>query len=291
MSGNYWWYITLFASAERQDVLHSLAELTGSIGAELQELPTGARLRAYYLSAKPLSCWRDRMADALREWDDIRIEDMGRVDNQQWHVANEESFPPLPVGDRLVVLAPWHRGKEPADRVALYINPGSAFGTGYHESTQIALELLEKYIEKGQEKMTVVDVGTGSGILSIAALKLGASRAVARDIDPAVMGEVSNNCRLNGIEPEAIELSIGDGLHSVRDASADLLLSNILIEPNLQVLSDARRVLAARGVALFSGMIRAERDPFCEAIARNGLVVLEERQKEDWWGVAATPAP
>ena len=144
---SYWWYITISANTGEDDTLFSLADITGSIGTELQELPTGgARLRMYYRSNEDLSFWKKSLLEAMKEWSSVCIEDFGKIENQPWNVAAEEAFPPLPVGKGLVVLAPWHRGTEPKDRMPLYINPGSAFGTGYHESTQIVLELLEEFI-------------------------------------------------------------------------------------------------------------------------------------------------
>ena len=143
----YWWYITINTSAGCEDNLLSLADISGSIGTELQEMPDGvSRLRMYYKSTEDISFWRNKLSEAMKEFPGVAIEDSGKIENQPWNVVVEEAFPPLPVGRGLVVLAPWHRGTEPADRIPLYINPGSAFGTGYHESTQIVLELLEKYM-------------------------------------------------------------------------------------------------------------------------------------------------
>ena len=196
----YWWYITINTSAGCEDNLLSLADISGSIGTELQEMPDGvSRLRMYYKSTEDVSFWRNKLSEAMKEFPGVAIEDSGKIENQPWNVVVEEAFPPLPVGRGLVVLAPWHRGTEPADRTPLYINPGSAFGTGYHESTQIVLELLEKYLRPG---MTTADIGTGSGILTIGALKLGAGFAYARDIDPAVIEEVRKNFELNDLPSE-----------------------------------------------------------------------------------------
>jgi ribosomal protein L11 methyltransferase len=180
-------------------------------------------------------------------------------------------------------MAPWHKGKEPSARTPLYIYPSSAFGTGYHESTRIALTLTERFVEKGS---VVVDIGTGSGILFIAALKLGAARAVARDIDPTAVSEALRNMELNGLPPDACDLQVGSLLDNVAETNADVLTANILLEPNLQLLSDVGRVLRPSGIAVFSGITEAERPAFLSAIPKTGTDLLAELTEKTWWGCA-----
>jgi ribosomal protein L11 methyltransferase len=180
-------------------------------------------------------------------------------------------------------MAPWHKGNEPEGRLPLYIYPGSSFGTGYHESTQIALELLEKHLSPGEE---LVDVGCGSGILSIGAIKLGASRAWARDFDPAVVQEVLENCRLNGISQEVISLEVGDLLQGF-SRKVSLLTANIVIDPLLQLLPQIPGVLLHQGRAIFSGLVVKERHVFVEALEKQGFRVVDSLEKGDWWGVIA----
>lgn len=284
---NYWWYITASADAGSDDVLFSLADISGSIGTELQELPEGgARIRMYYRNSEPLSHWKKKFTDAMGDWASVAIEDFGKIENQPWNVASEEAFPPLPVGHSLVVLAPWHKGKEPADRTALYINPGSAFGTGYHESTQIVLELMEEFLKPG---VTTADIGTGSGILTIGALKLGAAKAYARDIDPAVIDEVRKNFELNGLDLKKIDLRTGDLLKDF-GRKADLLTANILIEPLCTMVGDVPAVIDKGGLAIFSGMLEKERPIFLKALKEAGMEPVKELVKGEWWGVAAKTA-
>ena len=284
LQDGYWWYITLSASADDEDVLYSLADISGSIGTELQMLPSGgANLRAYYRSSEDLSYWKEKLLSAMGEWPSVKIEDFGKIDNQPWNVAAEEAFPPLPVGRGLVVLAPWHKGKEPADRTALYINPGSAFGTGYHESTQIVLELMEEFIRPG---VTTADIGTGSGILTIGALKMGAGKAYARDIDPTVIEEVRKNFELNGLDLKKIDLRTGDLLKDFGH-KADLLTANILIEPLCTMVGDVPSVIGKKGLAIFSGMLEKERPTFLKALEGADMEPVKELVKGEWWGVAA----
>ena len=284
---SYWWYITLSADDGQEEALFSIADISGSIGTELQEIPSGGiRLRAYYRSSEDLHYWKANILDALKEWDNVKIEDFGKIENQPWNVAAEEAFPPLSVGRSMVVLAPWHKGTEPEGLIPLYINPGSAFGTGYHESTQIVLELMEDFVKPG---MTTADIGTGSGILTICAIKLGADRSYARDIDPAVIEEVNKNFELNGLDPAKIDLATGDLLNGFRHR-VDLLTANILLEPLTTMVDQVPKVIGREGMAIFSGMLLTERDIFVEALKNAKMTIVKEHSKGDWWGVAAKAA-
>ncbi|MDR3280025.1 MAG: 50S ribosomal protein L11 methyltransferase [Synergistaceae bacterium] len=291
--GSYWWYITVLlrngggCPEENEEILYSAAELSGSIGTEVQGLPDGTRMRIYYRSDEDLSYWRGHLLDALEPWPDVRLEDMGKIENQPWSRQSEDAFPPLDVGKGIVVLAPWHKGHESSGRIPIYINPGSAFGTGYHESTQAALELFERCRENiGAVFPRVMDVGAGSGILTIAAIKMGADFVRSRDIDPSVIDEIRNNLELNGIDAGAVELDSGNLLSGV-NGPFDLLFANILLDPLLEMLPHVRDVLAPGGIAIFSGMTGKERGAFMEELSGIGLEVMDEMTKEDWWGVAA----
>jgi ribosomal protein L11 methyltransferase len=290
--GNYWWYVTVLlrngesGHEENEEILYSAAEISGSIGTEVQELPNGVRMRIYYRSDEDIALWRGRLLDALAPWPEVRVEDMGRVENQQWATRNEDAFPPLRVGRRMVVMAPWHKGKEPEDRTPIYINPGSAFGTGYHESTQIALELFERYLDGGGKAGNVIDIGAGSGILTIAALKLGAASARSRDIDPAVIEEIECNLAQNGIDTSLVTLETGDLLTGV-NGSFGVIFANLLLDPLREMLPSVRGILALDGTVIFSGMTAREKESFMAALGDTGLVMSDELTKGEWWGVAA----
>lgn len=284
---SFWWYVTLEGGAGSEDVLASLADMSGSIGSEESGVDPAVRLRAYYRSSQDLGYWVERLGEALTPWPEVRIADMGKIENKAWHTDWKEAFPPLPVGERLVVLAPWHRGSEPEGRMPLYIYPGSAFGTGYHESTQIVLVLLERMKLAGLEG---ADIGTGSGILAICAVKLGAERVLARDLDPAVLTEVSFNLGLNAIESGQVVPVEGNLLEGM-DAPVDFLTANIIIEPLLEMLPAVPGALKEGGRAVFSGLLLKERNRFLEALEACSLLPVDEISMNDWWGVAVEFRP
>ncbi|GAB1398807.1 50S ribosomal protein L11 methyltransferase [Aminivibrio sp.] len=279
---SFWWYVTLEGGAGSEDVLASLADMSGSIGSEESGVEPAVRLRAYYRSSQDLGYWVERLGEALTPWPEVKIADMGKIENKAWHTDWKEAFPPLPVGEKLVVLAPWHRGSEPEGRMPLYIYPGSAFGTGYHESTQIVLVLLERMKLAGLEG---ADIGTGSGILAICAVKLGAGRVLARDLDPAVLTEVRFNLGLNAIDAGQVVPVEGNLLEGM-DAPVDFLTANIIIEPLLEMLPAVPGALKEGGRAVFSGLLLKERTRFLEALEARGLYPVDEISMNDWWGVA-----
>lgn len=284
---DFWWYVTI-KSSESEDMLMSLANVAECIGSEVQNLPNGqTRLRAYFRNNEDISYWQDKLLDAAQNMCSIEIEDAGKIENQPWHTVVKEAFPPLPVGKNLVVLAPWHKDKIDEDgkdgkKIPLFINPGSAFGTGYHESTQIALTLLEKYIKHGAK---IADIGTGSGILSIAAIKMGASFSNAVDIDATVLEEVANNFELNCISKNKVCLKLGDLLKDFNE-TADLLMANILLNPLTTMVGSVPSVIGKTGMAIFSGMLEKEKPIFLEALENANMEVVEECVKGEWWGVA-----
>jgi ribosomal protein L11 methyltransferase len=283
---NFWWSVDLetdAADASAEETLSVLADLSGSVGAELLEEGGKKVLRAAFLSSQDIAHWLATLENLLTNFPGVSVRSHTKIENQPWSTVHLDAFPPLAVGASLVVMAPWHKGKEPPGRTPLYIYPSSAFGTGYHESTQIALTLTERFVKKGD---TVVDVGTGSGILFIAALKLGAARAVARDIDPTAVAEALRNMELNGLPPDACDLRVGDLLQNISETGAGILTANILLGPNLRLLSDVKRVLKPSGIAVFSGIAETERAAFLAAIPRAETDLVAELTEKNWWGCA-----
>lgn len=280
----FWWYITLEGQDGNEDDLSALADLSGSIGSEIKELPGRIAVKAYYRNTRDLGFWIGRVQEVINPWPGVKIVDMGRIENRQWHTAWKEAFPPLEVGRSIVVMAPWHKGKELQGRIPLYIYPGSAFGTGYHESTQVALELLEDTVKPG---MKVIDVGTGSGILAVASLKMGAAGVIATDNDPAVIPEIRENLRLNGIPDGVVDIRTGDLLRGIVE-TADLVCANIVFDPLTVMMPEIPKVLPVGGKAVFSGLTVKERERFLEILTLGGLLPSSEAEKGDWWGVAAS---
>jgi len=295
VNNNFWWSIELEAEGgEAEEILLTLADLSGSVGSELLEENKGNEkngvkiLRAAYLASQDVSHWLAAIDSLMDNFPGVRVRSHSKTENRSWHTEHLEAFPPLPVGNSLVVAAPWHKGSELqaslSSRLPVYIYPSSAFGTGYHESTQIALSLVERFIKAGD---VILDMGTGSGILFIAGLKLGAAHAVARDIDPVAVVEAKRNMEINAIPDNVCDLQAEDIFEAQIDIQADVLTSNILLAPNISLLGGIRKFLKPSGIAIFSGMTEAEKAEFLPALSEAGLSVLSELTINEWWGCAA----
>jgi ribosomal protein L11 methyltransferase len=276
---NFWWEIEL--SANNNEELLSIIDISGSIGSCFS---SEGNAIAYYVNSNPVEYWIGVIESLKPTFESVKILRSGKIEYRSWHVEWKEAFPPLDVGDKFVVLAPWHRGTESGDRIPLYIYPATAFGTGYHESTQIALNLLEKNKGKIHGKK-VADIGTGSGVLAIASLKLGALFAYARDIDPTVIDEVRNNMNENEITDNSMEILTSDLLNGFHN-DVDVITANILFGPLCSMLPDVVRVLKNEGIAIFSGLLVRERDDFILNANKAGLSLKEELSENEWWGAS-----
>jgi len=164
------------------------------------------------------------------------------------------------------------------------LDPESAFGSGEHGSTRAALTLLERHLRRGDR---VLDLGSGSGILAIAAVKLGAARAVGIENDPEASPVARRNADRNGVG-DAVEFLDGDaGDLAPLLGPADLLLSNILRTVNTALLPAIVSALRPGGLAVFSGMECAEAELFRPALATAGLSACDEVEDAGWWAIAA----
>jgi ribosomal protein L11 methyltransferase len=209
------------------------------------------------------------------------------LDVVDWTTRWRDGLGPRRFG-RLIVAPSWTDAKAGADDVVVVIDPEMAFGTGEHGSTRAALTLLERHLRPGQ---SVLDLGSGSGILSIAAIRLGASRATGIDIDADANLVAISNAERNEVAASCAFLD-GDAAHlAPLLGPVDLLLSNILRTVNVTLLPAIRDALAPGGLAVFSGMEEAEAALFRPVLMSAGFAVQDEVLDTAWWAVSARRAP
>lgn len=216
------------------------------------------------------------------------------IEDQNWMEAWKKHYRPIPIGKRLLILPAWMESPEP-ERIAIKIDPGMAFGTGTHPTTQLCLELMEKAVEgrKPNSRLQgsqVIDVGCGSGILSIAAIKLGAKAALGVDIDPESIRNSRENADTNGIGDELV-LGVGS-VAEIRGGkypwrTARLVLANILA-PVINRLFEAglAALLEPGGVLILSGILAEQAQGVIEAGEAKGMKLDEKRQMGDWVALA-----
>ena len=211
---------------------------------------------------------------------------LNNVQDGDWENSWKQYYKPMEIGERLLVIPQWEaEGTDPCGRVSLLLDPGLTFGTGGHATTRMCLTALEKAVEGGER---VLDLGCGSGILSIAALKLGASSAKAVDIDPMCLNVAYDNAALNGIGRESLEVEIGnvlsdEDLRASLGSGYDLILANIVADVILGLAPLIRGFLRPGGVFLCSGIIEGRTEEVCRGLAAAGLDIRETYSDGGWY--------
>jgi ribosomal protein L11 methyltransferase len=203
------------------------------------------------------------------------------IADQNWMTAWKEHYRPIEIGKRLLILPAWMEQKD-MTRVAVKIDPSMAFGTGTHPSTQLCLGLVEDYVQPGQN---VIDIGCGSGILSIAALKLGASHALVVDIDAESVKATLEACGYNQvIDVEAGQGSVGEILNGEFSLKkAPLVLANILAPVLIRLFDDGMAdTITPGGVIILAGILAEQGQGVRESAESKGLKFVEERRSGDW---------
>jgi len=191
-----------------------------------------------------------------------------------WGTKWQEYFRPQIITPRIAVRPFWEKNQNTA--VEIVIKPGMAFGTGTHATTRMALRLLEKYLKPG---MSMLDAGCGSGILTIAALKMGAGRVAAWDIDQDVAENFVENLQLNGLAGKA-SVNIGD-VTQLSDYNYDLIASNIERQPNLRLLEALERH-NSHSLVIFTGLLIQESEIFTSEVLNYGREVLDQDKEDEW---------
>ena len=215
------------------------------------------------------------------------------IEEDNWSEQWRSAFPPQKIGKRLVIAPTWDDIVPEPSEVLIRLDPGMAFGTGQHPTTQLALELLEISIKRTD---AVADIGTGSGILAIAAAKLGAKRVDAVDLDATTIPIARSNIQLNKVE-SVIRLHQGDGLNVLERQKYPLIVANILTKALLPMIPICPNYLEPAGRLILSGILAQEASQIEAQLETNGFRVLETRQLkeshasmqsgENWTGILA----
>jgi ribosomal protein L11 methyltransferase len=273
-----WWAIDVRTPPEGRDKLG--AWLVAKTGQAVEERDDGTLVTfaADERAADELIAEIERSADGFAPETSRR-----RIEPVDWSTRWRDGLGFRSIG-RLTVAPSWAVDPVGSAGPIVVLDPEMAFGSGEHGSTRVALALLERLVQCGD---FVLDLGSGSGILALAAVKLGAARAIGIENDPDANVVAARNASRNGVD-DAVDFLDGDaGDLAPLLGPADLVLSNIARSANTSLLPAIAKALRPEGTAIFSGMAVAEAQLFLPALDSAGFTILQERTDTGWWGVAA----
>jgi ribosomal protein L11 methyltransferase len=277
-----WLEIRISGSAEALEGVANLAFELGALGTE--EIPEGLRIFFAPIAGRPDPLGEiGKYAASLRDLG-FAVSDVSSraVPEEDWGLAWKDHFKPIRVGRRFVIKPPWETWAAEAGDVVIDISPKMAFGTGSHETTRLCLELLESLDVSG---LKALDVGTGSGILAVAAARLGAVRVDAVDVEEESVENTGENALLNGVA-DRIRVQRGS-IEVVRGESYDLVLANIDRRTLAPMLPDLARLVRTGGTLILSGILTSEAEALSGSLGRPPFRLLHSRTLGEWSAFSA----
>ena len=284
----HWLELAVEADSETVDPIADVFQRYGGRGVVIeQEGPVGGGgrvlVKTYLPEDDSLSHKRSQIDVAIRLLALIcplgRLQER-RLSEEDWARAWRRHFKVLHIGRRLVICPTWLRYSPRPDEVIVRLDPGMAFGTGLHPTTQMCLELLERLVQPG---MKLLDLGAGSGILAIAAVKLGAGDVRALDVDPVAARVARENVRINGVE-EKVEVREGtlSGTENLPPHCYDLVVANITSKAISDLAPAMIHLLRPRGQVIASGILDQQVEDLEESFSKSGARIREVVGVDDW---------
>jgi ribosomal protein L11 methyltransferase len=272
-----WWAIGVRTPADRRDMLG--AWLVARTGQAVEERADGT-----LVAFAPDEHAADLLIEELGRNADAPLETHRHpLESEDWSIRWREGLGPRRL-EQLTIVPSWLPEAIDPDPLTVVLDPETAFGSGEHGSTRAALTLMSRLLKRGDR---VLDLGSGSGILSIAAIKLGAASAIGIEFDAEANEVAYRNAARNGVADRVEFLEGNAALLASLAGPADLLLSNILRTANTALLPVIAASLRSGGIAIFSGMEQGEAEEFRRSLGSAGFRVVQETIDAGWWGVAA----
>ncbi|MEO1377036.1 MAG: 50S ribosomal protein L11 methyltransferase [Cyanobacteria bacterium J06635_10] len=294
-----WWELQILCSGEIEDSVFWRLEKFGCRGTASQKKGNAILVQAYLpesqahlLDLAALSLWLRQ--DALCLETSLPSLQWKLIDEEDWASSWKQHWEPQEIGDRFLINPSWIAAPENGDRIILQLDPGSAFGTGAHATTQLCLESLEmrfsdipeSFVSSAEKKEDVViaDIGCGSGILSIGALLLGAQKAYAVDVDSFAVSSTAENREINGIAPERLTVAQGsvEAMQQLLTEPVDGIVCNILADIIMQILPDMSAIVKPTTWGIFSGILLEQSNAVTHVLEENGWVVATLWKRKEW---------
>ncbi len=296
---NTWWELNILSEPDLEDTIFWRLEKFGCRGTAVEIKSNVSFVKAYLPSFKTqlldlaaLTLWlrQDAMCVGLPS----PIVSWGLIDEEDWSSSWKQHWQPEEIGDRFLINPAWLPLPESLDRLVIRLDPGVAFGTGNHATTQLCLESLEMRFgevpqsfldspEKG-EALIIADIGCGSGILGVGAILLGAGKVYAVDNDPLAVRSTFSNRALNDIRPESlipIEGSV-DMIQKTINQPVDGIVCNILADVIIELLPEMTAITKPTTWGIFSGILLEQSKAVADALEQNGWIVATLWKKKEW---------
>ena len=296
---NTWWELNILSEPDLDDTIFWRLEKFGCRGTAVEIKGNVSFVKAYLPSFKTqlldlaaLTLWlrQDAMCVGLP----LPILSWGLIDEEDWSSSWKQHWQPEEIGDRFLINPAWLPLPESLDRLVIRLDPGVAFGTGNHATTQLCLEALEmRFAEVPQsfldspkkgEPLIIADIGCGSGILGVGAILLGAGKVYAVDNDPVAVRSTFGNRALNDIRPESlipIEGSV-DMIRKTINQPVDGIVCNILADVIIELLPEMTAITKPTTWGIFSGILLEQSKAVADALEQNGWIVATLWKKKEW---------
>ncbi|WP_414566728.1 MULTISPECIES: 50S ribosomal protein L11 methyltransferase [unclassified Anabaena] len=296
---NTWWELQILCEPALEDSVFWRLEDFGSRGTAMETKGNSCVVKAYLpsfqaqlLDLAALSLWLRQ--DALCIGSSVPTLHWGLIDEEDWSTSWKQHWQPEEIGDRFLINPAWLPLPESLERLVIRLDPGVAFGTGNHATTQLCLESLEMRLSElpqsfvdttnKQEPVVIADIGCGSGILSIGAVLLGAEKVYAVDTDPLAVQSTFSNRALNEISPERLIPAEGsvDMVTRLVEKPVDGIVCNILADVIIQLIPEMSAIAKPSTWAIFSGILLEQSKAVADALEQNGWVVATLWKRKEW---------
>ncbi|MEO0349637.1 MAG: 50S ribosomal protein L11 methyltransferase [Cyanobacteria bacterium P01_A01_bin.15] len=286
---NTWWEIQVTCSSRLEDTVFWRFENWNGRGTASEQWGQQSQVKAYFpqqqfgnmdLAALALRLQQDALCLGLPEQPHVT---WSLIEDEDWAKSWKKYWQPQPVGDRLLVNPAWMEPPTDPSRLVLKLDPGSAFGTGTHATTQLCLESLEMRLgEDRPVPLTLADIGCGSGILSIGAILLGADQVYGVDTDPLAVKATAENRALNDIDPERIQVSLGSIDSLILDQPVDGIVCNILAEVIVELIPHFNTIAKDSTWGVLSGVLLDQSKWVADTLEKHGWMVATLWRRGDW---------
>lgn len=204
------------------------------------------------------------------------------IDDQDWASSWKQHWQPMEIGEKLVVYPAWIEAPETSEQIIIKIDPGFAFGTGVHATTQLCLESLEMRLDNNQQELTIADIGCGSGILSIGARLLGVKQVVAIDTDPLAVQATQENAHLNGLGRIGVFQGSIEDLKEISTVKFDGIVCNILAEVIKLMIPQFAEISTPQGWLILSGILLEQSIEITDLLEKNGWIIAALWKRDNW---------